>query len=430
MTPTSSIAPRLTNALWGLFAGDALAMPAHWYYRRDNIREDFAGGITCYTAPPHPHPEAFMIGMSYQPDVEAARLNGRIYDILGDHSRFYRTSYSGEPSIALTDTESEHGNTVATPKERYHYHHGLPAGANTLGARLVRVLLRSIAARGRYDEDDFLERFIAFMVDRGPRSDPYTEIYLRRWFENYAGGRPPADCAAHQRDTWSIGSLGGMVRPLVVALLGAGAAAESGNAAAFQPLGMALEHQNLTHRAENVSAAVSVTVPLLFDLLQGRDARTVLRKHAARIRPPAVTGKELFRAYRDHDGPGGIPADEMWRLHTDLAPEPLDLARLEEKYGEDEVILERFATACYPEHGLPLALDLAHRHDGDPRKALLANANAGGDNVHRGMLLGLIVGAANVDFPRDMQTDLQDHEKLEEEIGEFVAVASATKRVY
>ena len=34
---------RLRNALWGLFIGDALAMPAHWYYDIDNITDVFEG---------------------------------------------------------------------------------------------------------------------------------------------------------------------------------------------------------------------------------------------------------------------------------------------------------------------------------------------------------------------------------------------------
>jgi hypothetical protein len=32
---------RIENALWGLFAGDALAMPAHWFYQLENIRTTF-----------------------------------------------------------------------------------------------------------------------------------------------------------------------------------------------------------------------------------------------------------------------------------------------------------------------------------------------------------------------------------------------------
>ena len=32
---------RLSGALWGLFVGDALAMPVHWYYDLAQFREDF-----------------------------------------------------------------------------------------------------------------------------------------------------------------------------------------------------------------------------------------------------------------------------------------------------------------------------------------------------------------------------------------------------
>ena len=68
---------RIENALWGLFIGDALSMPAHWYYNPENIEKDFNGGIRGYAAPPHPHPESFMVGMDYRPDVEQAQRLGR-----------------------------------------------------------------------------------------------------------------------------------------------------------------------------------------------------------------------------------------------------------------------------------------------------------------------------------------------------------------
>ena len=54
---TTAFRQRLQNALWGLFIGDALAMPAHWYYRVENIGKVFDGGIRDYQAPPHPHLE-------------------------------------------------------------------------------------------------------------------------------------------------------------------------------------------------------------------------------------------------------------------------------------------------------------------------------------------------------------------------------------
>jgi hypothetical protein len=131
-----SIQDRIEGALWGLFVADSLAMPIHWYYNRKNITSDFPGGVTQFEAPRHPHPEAFMIGMRYRPDVETAQKLGRPYDILHDHARFYDSTYS-DMGFSLSDREGSHGNAVAAADERYHYHHGLNAGDNTAAAHLV-----------------------------------------------------------------------------------------------------------------------------------------------------------------------------------------------------------------------------------------------------------------------------------------------------
>lgn len=202
---------RTRNALWGLFIGDALAMPAHWFYSLSNIQQYFDGGIRKYEAAPHPHPESFMVGMRYSPDVETANRLGRSYDILHEHVRFYETSCS-EPTIQSSEQESEHGNPVPRLEDRFHYHHGLVAGENTLAAHLVRVLIRSVIRLGRYDPQDFLEGFIKHLTTPGKNRDPYTEIYIRRWFENYSRGFPPHACAELQRNIWSIGSHGGVLR--------------------------------------------------------------------------------------------------------------------------------------------------------------------------------------------------------------------------
>jgi hypothetical protein len=136
-----------------------------------------------------------------------------------------------------------------------------------------------------------------------------------------------------------------------------------------------------------------------------------------------VSGKDLFAAYRDHNGPGNIPADEMWRLHTDLLREPLNVGDLAQKQSEAEVTRQLFASACYPEHGLPLLLYLAHKHAFDVESALLANTNAGGDNVHRGMILGLVLGAANDSLPDNLMTGLVAYGELKEEIEGFAEIA-------
>ncbi len=405
---------RIENALWGLFIGDALAMPAHWYYDPENIEKDFNGGLRGYAAPPHPHPESFMVGMDYRPDVERAKRIGRPYDILHDHVRYYDTTYSAL-SISSTRREHQHGNLTPEPGQRYHYHYGLSAGENTLGAQLVRVLMRSVAEKGRYDPQDFIGGFVDHLSTPGRNRDPYTEIYIRRWFENYAAGLPPENCAAFQRSIWSIGSHGGMVRPLVLALLAS---------SPYQALGLAAEHHNLTHRSENNLSALGIVIPLLFDLLDGARPLSAAAEHGQRIRLPKITGKELFALYRSHEGPDNIPDDTVWRIHTELSDEPLDLSSLIREHDEKEVTRNLLATACYPEHGLPMLLYLACRHQFDPGQALLANTNAGGDNVHRGMLLGALLGAAASDkLPEPLLEGLAEHRRLSEEIAAFTDVA-------
>ena len=126
--------------------------------------------------------------------------------------------------------------------------------------------------------------------------------------------------------------------------------------------------------------------------------------------------------YREHRGPVNIPKREMWELHTDLSETPYDLKALAER-SEDEVIYKMFGTVCYPEHGLPLLLFQAAKHDFSPESALLANANAGGDCVHRGAILGLITGAANDYFPSHLREGLADGEAIEKEIEGFVKIA-------
>ncbi len=89
-----------------------------------------------------------------------------------------------------------------------------------------------------------------------------------------------------------------------------------------------------------------------------------------------------------------------------------------------EAIMGVFATACYPEHGFPLSLYLALRHRFDVRSALSANANAGGDNVHRRMVLGSILGAAVDVLPSELKDELLDASAIADEIDAAIRTIS------
>ncbi len=399
---------RVENALWGLFISDALSMPAHWYYKLEYLERDF-GTIDGYNDAPHPHPESFMVGNGYHPDVSKANELGRPYDILHDHIRFYNTSYN-HLAIQTAERAGEHANAMPVLSERFHYHHGLKAGENTLAANLVRVLMRSVIAQGGYDQDVFLRDLVTFMTTPGENNDPYCEIYIRAWFENYTKGIAPELCAQKQRTVWSIGSHGGIIRPLVLSIF----ANEP-----YQGLGLAISHQQLTHRSENVSSALGVLVPLLYALLKGEAPHETIAAYAKKVRLVKIKGEALSKTYRAHKGPGNIPKDQMWKIHTEFSDQYLDVNKVLEENSDEDIIGNLFATACYPEHGVPLLLCLLQRNQADFKTALLANANAGGDNVHRGMILGLLAGASNNEIPFDLKSGLLAYNALKNEIRDF-----------
>ena len=135
--PILTAADRIRGALWGMFVGDALAMPVHWYYDVAALQRDF-GTIRDYQAPKDFHPGSIMS--------------------LASTGRAGRGSQEGEVV----------GRVILKGKKRYwgpphtHYHQGMRPGDNTLNLRCVRVLIRSLNAAGRYDPADFLRDYVAF----------------------------------------------------------------------------------------------------------------------------------------------------------------------------------------------------------------------------------------------------------------------------
>lgn len=48
------------EALWGMFIADALAMPVHWYYNPDDIKDGYGGWLTGYREPEKKHPSSIL----------------------------------------------------------------------------------------------------------------------------------------------------------------------------------------------------------------------------------------------------------------------------------------------------------------------------------------------------------------------------------
>jgi ADP-ribosylglycohydrolase len=81
MTDSQTKTSRCRGALFGMYIGDALAMPVHWYYDRNNLKRDY-GTVTDYLSPRNPHADSELWKHHYKPP-------GPNDDILHDQVRYW-----------------------------------------------------------------------------------------------------------------------------------------------------------------------------------------------------------------------------------------------------------------------------------------------------------------------------------------------------
>lgn len=216
------IESRISGSIYGLFIGDALAMPVHWYYDRLALQRDY-GHVRDYLSPRNPHSDSILWRSSYNP------IN-RKGDILHDQAKYW-----GRPGI--------------------HYHQFLKAGENTLNLKLCALLLESLNENRGYNRDDYLERYITYMTTSGNHRDTYVEEYHRHFFTKYARGVPPGRCGVPEKH---IGGLVGVV-PIIVFYWDD---PQKARKAAF-------EHLSLTHLGPQMESAASLLTGLLLQILNG-----------------------------------------------------------------------------------------------------------------------------------------------------------------
>lgn len=78
--------------------------------------------------------------------------------------------------------------------------------------------------------------------------------------------------------------------------------------------------------------------------------------------------------------------------------------------------------ACYIDSSFPALLFLGYKYADSAEKAILANANAGGENVARGSLLGSLIGAyyGMSGLPQWSKEGLLKKDDISKEIEEFL----------
>lgn len=229
-----------------------------------------------------------------------------------------------------------------------HYHQFLRAGENTLNMQLALQLLDSLRACGGYDRADYLRRYMEFMTTPGRHRDTYVEECHRNFFTKYARGKKPEDCGGEDIH------IGGLAHVPVLAVW----YADDETAA----LAAVREQVRVTHRGEQVETAARDLTRMLLAILHGASVRESIEKFG--------------------NGWVGRKKLEVWAARPD-----------------EEVVGAVLSPACYLEDSFPASLFLAWKYAEDLEAALVVNANLGGDNCHRGIVVGALVGAGWVKVP-------------------------------
>ena len=225
-----------------------------------------------------------------------------------------------------------------------HYHQFLAAGENTLNLQLALELTRFIKALGNYDMELWLECYIDFMLTPGRHRDTYLEECHRGFFTNLARGKKPQDCGV---DDVHIGGLAQV--PALIGMVGA---------RHYLIIEIVETHVSLTHKNRDVIRAAGCLARIHRELANGVDLREAILSECSDY----ISKKKISK----------------WQERSD-----------------EEVVGKILSPACYIQDAFPAALYLAWKYAGDFSAGIIANANLGGDNCHRGAVIGSLLGVAS-----------------------------------
>lgn len=224
---------RQSGAILGMYVGDALAMPVHYYVHRHALAHDY-GKVTDYLKPKNPHPDSTLWRSKYTPLNEKG-------EILHEQARYW-----GEIGI--------------------HFHQFLAAGENTLDLRLCTLLINSLIRNNGYNAGDYLRAYIDFMRTAGSHCDTFIGVHHQQFFHNYALGKRPQYCGSPQH------TISGIIGMLPIIVYYANDPASARNAA--------LEHLNLTHLGPTIETAAMFLLDVMLPVLNGEPLQPLLCRMA------------------------------------------------------------------------------------------------------------------------------------------------------
>jgi hypothetical protein len=189
-----------------------------------------------------------------------------------------------------------------------------------------------------------------------------------------------------------------------------------------------------THDTPSVGALVTVA-PLAFSQrLKGDEVpeiQALCRQHVALTHPDESLMKVCDRYVRLlcclMEGPGEDGVKSLL-VEASKGAAGLDVAGLVRRNLPDlQVVGRLYSPACYISDSWPVVLYLAYKYHKAPWLALRVNTNLGGDNVHRGMVLGVLMGLLNDEVATSWFDQLAAHQAIGREIDALISAAIAPR---
>ncbi|XP_061171755.1 uncharacterized protein LOC133181237 isoform X1 [Saccostrea echinata] len=371
------------EALWGMFVADALAMPVHWYYNPADIKSGYGGWLTGYRAPEKHHPSSILT-------ISATGGSGR--------------SGWGQKSKPII------GDIILHDKLKYwtsndrtvHYHQGMKPGDNTLNLSMALKMLQTMQTadpKATMDPRELrgkvLEQYVKFMTSPGSHNDTYAESFHRSFFKDWSESKTRPKVAeevlkwAEERYMKAskgpldhqLVSIGALV-PAIPWIIHYAHKSESECAKAT------VDFLKLTHPESGLVPFIDIYARLLHGVLNGHP----LKQEAMKTLSNAELGGQQKResVLNLLDKANGAPRGSESRLRM------------------YQSATSRLGSACYMEGAMSSMLFLALEFADDVNEGLLANANCGGENCHRGAALGALLGASAAYRENEVSTEFKE----------------------
>ena len=226
------------------------------------------------------------------------------------------------------------------------YHKGKKAGNFTHYGDQMLVLLESVISDGGFDDHRFAERWRTFFADYGGYFDQATKATL----ENMEAGNGLTGSASDSDELAGASRLAALV-PVYHDNL-------------EQLVRAAREQTAVTHNNDRVILSADFFARSVFSVLDGH--------------PPRAAMEAALKAH-----------------FSDSSIASLITVGLESRDRDTRETIAEFGQMCSVEASLPGTVHLITRYADDFKTAMVENVMAGGDSSARGMMAGMVLGAAH-----------------------------------